>query len=150
MISVVTFTISGLVIITLLVTKQMEIKRGQKFFTSDLISKSDTHIREIYHKTVHLYSEAKEKMAFLFKKQIPMHSRKFFNKSIAYLKAKREQYTHNMRNSKLLKKSDGISEFFKNMSNIEKGNGEINDIYDDTRRDDIVELGSQGEEKEVE
>ena len=45
-----------------------------------------------------------------------------------------------MRDSKLLKKSDGISEFFKNMSNIEKGNGEIHDNYDD---------GSQNVEEEV-
>ncbi|PIP61822.1 hypothetical protein COW99_01980, partial [Candidatus Roizmanbacteria bacterium CG22_combo_CG10-13_8_21_14_all_38_20] len=34
-----------------------------------------------------------------------------------------------MRDAKLLKKSDGISEFFKNISDIEKGQGEINEAF---------------------
>ena len=37
-----------------------------------------------------------------------------------------------MRDSRLIKRSDGISEFFKNMSEIEKGNGEIHKDLDDS------------------
>ena len=68
-----------------------------------------------------------------------MHSKNSSNKLLSYLAEKKEKYINNMRDSRLLKKSDGISEFFKNMSSIEKGNGEIHDTYED---------GSQ-EEKEV-
>jgi len=48
----------------------------------------------------------------------------------SFLKERREQYVNIMRDSRLLKKSDGISEFFKNMSDVEKGNGEIHDTFE--------------------
>ncbi|MDZ4205676.1 MAG: hypothetical protein U1C12_00450, partial [Patescibacteria group bacterium] len=86
---------------------------------------------------------------FFFKKQIPIHSRNSLNKLLTFLKKKKEQYVVSMRDSRLLKKSDGISEFFKNMSDIEKGNGEIHDVYEDAspndpRQNDPVGLGSVG------
>ena len=143
------FTISGLSIITLVIAKRLEEKRKKPFFILNVISKSDTRIRELYHRAVRLYSEGKEKSSFLFKRQIPIHSKNSFNKLLSFLKEKREQYVIRMRDSRLLKKSDGISEFFKNMSNIEKGNGEINDVYDDARQNDSVGLGSQDDKKEV-
>ena len=126
------FTFSGLAILTLTVAKKLEEKRKKQFFILKAISKGDIHIRELYHKAVHFYSEGKEQVSFFFKRQIPIHSRNFLNKSISFLKEKRGQYIGNMRNSRLLKKSDGISEFFKNMSNVEKGNGEINDVFEDS------------------
>jgi len=89
---------------------------------------------------VHLYFEGKERSSFLIKRQIPLHSKNFSNKLTVYLREKRIRYFNNMRDSRLLKKSDGISEFFKNMSNLEKGNGEINDVYYD---------GSQNSKKEL-
>ena len=134
------FAVSGLAILTLLVTKSLERKRKRPFFILAAISRSDIHIRGLYHKAVHFYSEGKEKISFFFKKQIPIHSKNFLNKLLSFLREKRAQYIDNMRNSKLLKKSDGISEFFKNMSDVEKGNGEINDVYED---------GSQGDKKEL-
>ncbi|MDP3763248.1 MAG: hypothetical protein Q8Q92_01150 [bacterium] len=134
------FTISGLSIVTLVVAKRLEEKREKPFFISEAISKGDIHIRKIYHKAVHFYSEGKEKFLFLTKKRIPIHLRNTLNKLISFLKEKREQYVHNMRDSRLLKKSDGISEFIKNMSDIEKGNGEINHIYEDSSQDDKKEL----------
>ena len=69
-----------------------------------------------------------------------MHSRNSLNKTISFLKEKKDRYTDNMRDSRLLKKSDGISEFFKNMSGIEKGNGVIHDVYEED---------SQNKEKEL-
>ena len=140
MTSVIIFTTSGLAIMLLLVAKQIGEKRKKPFFISNLISKGDIHTRALYHRMVHLYSEGKEKALFLFKRQIPIHSRNFLNKSVSFLRNKREQYVGNMRDSRLLKKSDGISEFFKNMSEIEKGNGEINDVYEDGSQDEIKEV----------
>ncbi|MDO8471494.1 MAG: hypothetical protein Q7S49_02715 [bacterium] len=134
------FTISGLSIITLVVAKKLEEKRKKPFFILNVISKSDTHIRELYHKAVRLYSEGKEKSSFLFKRQIPIHSKNYFNKLLSFLKEKREQYVVKMRDSRLLKKSDGISEFFKNMSEIEKGNGEIHDSVGRDSQDDKKEV----------
>ena len=140
MIVVSIFTISGLVMVLLLVAKKLEEKRRRPFFILKAISKGDIHIREFYHHAVRLYSEGKEKALFFFKRRIPIHSRNSLNKLLSFLREKREQYVGNMRNSRLLKKSDGISEFFKNMSNIEKGNGEIHDTYEDSSQDDKKEL----------
>jgi len=124
------FTISGLSIVTLVVAKMLEEKHKKSFFISKAISKGDTHIREFHHRAVRLYSEGKEKMMFIYNRQIPIHSKNSLNKMTSFLKERREQYVNNMRDSRLLKKSDGISEFFKNMSDVEKGNGEIHDTFE--------------------
>lgn len=147
------FIISGLSIVALIVAKRLEEKRKKPFFISTAISKGDIYIRELYHRTIRFYSEGKEKTSFFFKKQIPIHSKNSLNKLISFLKEKREQYVGNMRDSRLLKKPDGISEFLKNMSSVEKGNGEINDIYEDAspndpRQNDPVGLGSVGRDSQ--
>jgi len=141
MTSVTIFVISGLGIVVLTATKIFEQKRKKQLFISNAISRGDAHARRLYHTAVHLYSESKEKTLFFFQKKVRMHSRNSLNKLLSFLKEKREQYVNNTRNSRLLKKSDGISEFFKNMSNVEKGNGEIHDV---------CENGSQNKEKELE
>lgn len=140
MITISIFTISGLAIVLLTTAKGLAEKRQKSFFILEAISKGDTHIRGFYRRAVHLYSEGKEQARFFFKRQIPIHSKNSFNKLISFLKEKRGQYIGNMRNSRLLKKSDGISEFFKNMSDVEKGNGEINDVYEDNSQNDKKEL----------
>jgi len=140
MTSIVIFTISGMIVFLLPLAKRLESKQGKSFLIFRLISKGDFYVREIYHWMMHLYFEGKERSSFLIKRQIPLHSKNFSNKLTVYLREKRIQYFNNMRDSRLLKKSDGISEFFKNMSNLEKGNGEINDVYYD---------GSQNSKKEL-
>ncbi|KKR30512.1 MAG: hypothetical protein A3C62_02510 [Candidatus Zambryskibacteria bacterium RIFCSPHIGHO2_02_FULL_39_16] len=140
MTSIVIFTISGMIVFLLPLAKRLESKQGKSFLIFRLISKGDFYVREIYHWMVHLYFEGKERSSFLIKRQIPLHSKNFSNKLTVYLREKRIRYFNNMRDSRLLKKSDGISEFFKNMSNLEKGNGEINDVYYD---------GSQNSKKEL-
>ena len=132
MITISIFTVSGLSIVLLIVAKKIEEKRKKPLFISEMISRGDIHVRKFYHTAVHLYSEGKEKGLFLLKKQIPIHSKNSLNKTISFLKEKRVQYINNMRDSRLLKKSDGISEFFKNMSEVEKGNGTIHDVYEDS------------------
>lgn len=140
MTSIVIFTISGMIVFLLPLAKRLESKQGKSFLIFRLISKGDFYVREIYHWMMHLYFEGKERSSFLIKRQIPLHSKNFSNKLTVYLREKRIRYFNNMRDSRLLKKSDGISEFFKNMSNLEKGNGEINDVYYD---------GSQNSKKEL-
>lgn len=158
MTSVAIFGISGLAIILLITTKKLGERRKRRFFILSVISKGDIHIRKFYHRIVHFYSEGKEQALFILKKQVPKHSKNFFNKLLTFLKKKREQYVVSMRDSRLLKKPDGISEFFKSMSDIEKGNGEIHDVYEDAspndpRQNDPVGLdsvgrGSQDDKKE--
>ena len=72
-----------------------------------------------------------------------MQSRSLINRSNTYVKDKVEQHLDNLRATRLLKKSDGLSEFFKGMASVEKGNGEINDIFPDHG-------GGQNKEGEVE
>ena len=134
------FTVSGLAILTLVSAKSLERKRRKPFFILTLISRGDIHVRALYHKAVHLYSDSKEKTWFLLKKQVPIHSRNSLNKLLSFIREKREQYVGKMRDSRLLKKPDGMSEFFKSMSDVEKGNGEINDVYVDSSQDGKKEL----------
>ena len=131
MVSITIFTISGLAIISLISAKRIEEKREGRLFILELISKGDFHAREVYHRAVGLYSEGKEKLIFIFMKKVPLHSKYSFNKIMAFIVEKRRRYLNHMRDSRLLKKSDGMSEFFKNISDVEKGNGEINDVYED-------------------
>lgn len=147
---IVFFILSGLAVVLLIAAKKLEGKRRKQFFISKAISKGDIHIRKLYHDAVRLYSEGKEKSSFFFQKQIPKHSRNSSNKLLSYLREKREQYASNMRDSRLLKKSDGISEFFKNISNMENGNGEIHDVYEDASPNDhSAGRSSQDDKKEV-
>ncbi len=134
------FTVSGLAILTLVSAKSLERKRRKPFLILTLISRGDIHVRALYHKAVHLYSDSKEKTWFLLKKQVPKHSRNSLNKLLSFIREKREQYVGKMRDSRLLKKPDGMSEFFKSMSDVEKGNGEINDVYVDSSQDGKKEL----------
>lgn len=129
---VTTFAVSGFAIALLIVAKAIEERRRKPLIVLNIVSRGDAYIRERYHAVVHLYCDAKEKIVFFFQKQIPLRLRNIFNKLISYLKEKQGQYTANMRDSRLLKRSDGISEFYRNLSNVEKGNGEINDTYVET------------------
>ncbi len=130
------FGLSGLAIILLIAAKKLEEKRKKEFFVFFIISKGELRIRKLYHRVVRLYSEEKEQISFFIYKQLPIYYKKSLNKLSTFLEKKRKQYVISMRDSRLLKKPDGISEFFKNMSNIEKGNGEIHDIYEDSFQDD--------------
>ena len=136
MTSVAIFSLSGLAIIVLMVTKWLEEKRNTHFFILKAISKGNIQTRKFYHLLVYFYDTGKEQILFVIKKQIPLHSKISFNKLLSFLKHGREKYFVSMRDSRLLKKSDGLSEFFKNMSSIEKGDGEINDDYKDNPQND--------------
>ncbi|MDO8565376.1 MAG: hypothetical protein Q7R67_02035 [bacterium] len=126
------FIISGTALVTLTLAKRREERRKTGVFLLKAISRGDERARALHHQAVRLYSEGKERADFLIKKQLPMRSRHTFNKLVTLLQEQSERYAGRMRDSKLLKKSDGISEFFKNMSEVEKGAGEINEAYEET------------------
>ncbi len=124
------FILSGTAIAILLVAKRVEEKRRKTNFVLRLVSLGDTRVRELHHVSVHYYSEVKEKTGFFIKKQLPRYSKSSLNKIVAQAQERLDLYLESLRDSKLLKKSDGISEFFQTMSSVEKGAGEINeDIY---------------------
>jgi len=133
------FIFSGVALVTLTLTKRIEEKRKKPFFLFKLISNGDENVRKLHHKSLHFYSVGKDKAAFFVKKRLPMHSRNSLNKFITKLGEQTEKYMGDIRDSRLLKKSDGISEFFKNMSTIEKGAGEINDPYESREMEVIQE-----------
>jgi hypothetical protein len=107
------------------------LKRKRPLLILSMISRGDRLVRDIYHKLASFYSEGKEKLIFFVNKQLPLRTKNIFYKLLNFIKEKFEDTFGNIRNSRLLKKSDGISEFYKNISEIEKGNGEINDTLED-------------------
>lgn len=129
------FIVSGAVIALLVITKYLSERRKKTFLVLNLISKGDMHVRDLTHRATNEYSQLKGKTEVLVKKQIPLRTRSLFNRSNAYLRTRLDKHLAYVRNSKLINKSDGISDFFRNISNIEKGRGEINDYYNEEPRD---------------
>lgn len=121
------FVISGAVIATLTVSKRIEEKKKQTPIVLRAVSKGDTHVRSLHHKALHHYSHSKDRLAFWFRMQLPLKLKGFWNRFQYHIKARSSEYIGDVRGSRLLKKSEGISEFFKNVSEIEKGAGEINE-----------------------
>ena len=123
------FALSGTAIVTLTVAKRIEERKKKTIFILRAISRGDERLRAMHHMSLHFYSGGKEKIYFWVTKQLPMRAKNSWNKFVTYIREAGEKYGGDMRNTKLLKKSEGISEFFKNISELEKGSGEINDFY---------------------
>lgn len=121
------FILSGVGIVTLTISKRLEERRKTSVFLLKAVSRGDERVREIHHKALHHYFHGKDRFAFWFKKQMPLKLRSLWNRFRTHMQEKSVTYLGDVRNSRLLKKPDGISEFFKNISEIEKGAGEIND-----------------------
>ena len=130
------FIVSGLLIAGLIFAKMVELKRKKQFFLLRLVSLGDHRVREWSHQAAHSYDELKERAMFFIEKQLPLHSKNTLNKTKGFLKEKTDKYMGDIRNTKLLKRNEGISEFFKNISDKENGVGENED-------------GSQNESDEV-
>lgn len=113
---------------SLTLAKRVEMKSKRPSFLLKIVSRGDEHARVAYHETLHFYSEGKHKLAFFVKKQLPLKVKSYFYKGVSYVRAKGEERFGNKRNSRLIKRDGGISEFFKSISEIEKGSGEINDV----------------------
>jgi hypothetical protein len=150
MVLVYIFIFSGLVLALLLVAKRVEEKKRKTVFVLKLISKGDERVRELHHEAVHFYSIGKEKAQFFIQKQLPRYSKSSLNKVLARVEENLEKYLLSLRDSRLLKKSDGISEFFKTMSEVEKGGGEINeDIYTEEEPMVVVEKPKRTHRKKI-
>ncbi|MDB5266514.1 MAG: hypothetical protein JWN89_329 [Parcubacteria group bacterium] len=145
MVSIILFYFSGAVIVLLLLAKIWETKRRKPLGVLTLISKGDTRLRSLSHIAAHSYGDLKERGEFFVKKQLPLHTRNFLNKSEAVIKEKSQKYLGDIRNTKLLKpKNEGISEFFKNISEMEK---ETAAGLEDTPEN--LAIDSQNSEEEV-
>lgn len=136
MVSLFLFILSAVVIVTMLLAKRMEERKKADVFLLKMVSKGDVTARVLHHKGLHYYSIGKDKIYFWVRKQLPLRAKNWLNKSISWAQETLNKYMGDMRNSRLLKRSDGISEFFKNISDVEKGNGEINEIYEE--RESVV------------
>jgi hypothetical protein len=121
------FILSGTAIVTLTLAKRVEERRKKPFFLLRAITKGDKRMRELHHKAVYLYHVSKERTGFVVKKQLPMRVKSSFNKLVARLAEEAEKRIGNIRDIRSLKKPNDISEFFKTMSEVEKGVGEINE-----------------------
>ena len=124
------FALSGIAIVVLISAKMWQEKRKKSVFLLRGIGRGDEHVRKISQHAVRHYSEAKEKTDFFLKKQLPLHTRNIINKTQTTLKEKSEHYIGNIRGSRFLKKSDGLPEFFKNISEKEN-NGRIDDVLEE-------------------
>lgn len=121
------FFFSGIMTAILLIAKRMEEKRKTDVFLLKLISRSDERVRNLHQEAVRHYSLFKERGHFLFFKQLPRYSRSSLNKALSKFEENMRRYLDRLRDSRLLKENEGISEFFKNMSEVEKGSGEIHE-----------------------
>lgn len=124
------FAFSGVSLVILIGAKMWQEKRKKSSFLLRSIGRGDEHVRVLSHKAAHHYSEVKDKTDFFLKKQLPLHTKNFINKTNATIKEKSEHYIGNIRGSKFLKKSDGLPEFFKNISEKEN-NGRIDDVLEE-------------------
>ncbi len=133
------FICSGLIIVTLIGAKVIEDKKKSKPFILRLISLGDERVKHLSEDIEHKYAELKERVIFFVQKQIPLHTKNLTNKTVLVLKEKTGKYVGDIRGSKFLKKNDGISEFFKNISEKENG-GRIDS--------EVIESKSEVENKE--
>lgn len=116
----------------LLLGKRYEEKKRRPFFLMGWISRGDAHARALSHKFARDYAVYKEKGHFFVKKQLPMHTKITVTKLRAKTNESIDRFSQQLRDSRLLKrKSEGISEFLKSIAEVEKGNGEINDSYEE-------------------
>lgn len=123
------FVFSGLALLAVIASKILEDKTKQKPALLRLISLGDERIRNWSHELAHKYAEGKESAHFFVNKQLPLHTKNIFNKTSTTLKDRAEKYIGDIRGSKFLKKSDGLSEFFKSISE-KQGQGRIDETFD--------------------
>ncbi len=125
MITTTIFILSGVGIVVMLLVKMKALKTRKQTLLLGLISLGDYRVRNVYQKMTHHYSEVKEKGRVLVTKQLPMHSKNLLNKAETLVKDKSEKYLSNIRNSRLLNnRKEGLSEFFKNLSDKENGDSQ--------------------------
>ncbi len=127
MLAYILFGISGVAIATLTVAKRIELRKRRTLPLLKAVSRSDEHLRSFYHSILKWYSGGKHKLIFLIKKQLPLRIKNQVNRVLCYLRDLGGKYFGNIRNSRAIRREGDISEFFKNIKEVEKGSGEIHD-----------------------
>jgi len=123
MLTLITFIVSGVIIVILIVAKVYEEKTRKSFFLLNLISKGDARFRDFSQNSAHLYADIKERATFFIKRQVPLHTRNMTNKTVALIQEKGKKYATDIKEGKIFgKKNGGISEFLKDISEMEKDN----------------------------
>lgn len=135
------FYLSGVIIALLLFAKKVEVERKRTFILLRAISRGDERVRELSHRSTHLYSEGKEKLIFFLTKQLPLKTKSILNRAGAQASVLSGIYMEKIRGIKRLRSTDqGISEFFRSLADKEavqeSGEG--------------IEKGSQNSEEVVE
>lgn len=131
------FVFSGIVVALLLLIKRWEIRNGKTGFVLRAISRSEEGFQELQDRFLAMYLDSKEIVSLWVRKHLPFKARSLKNRTLAWSKESAKKVMGDLRDSRLLKKrEDGMSEFFKNISDIEKGNGKI---HDDEYREDEME-----------
>ncbi len=126
----ITFAISGVMLTVLTLAKLWEMRRKKPMLVLALISRGDERVRHLSHDLTHSYTEWRAKVEFFLNKQLPLHTKNFIQKTNSIVKDKVVEYTGDIRGSKLLRKSEGLSEFFQSLA--EKEEGRIDDTLDTT------------------
>ncbi len=144
------FIFSGAAIATLTLAKRREEKRKQPVLILRAISRGDERVRGYHHWALDWYTLGKDQAGFWFKKQLTLKAKSLWNRFISWNKGMVSQYMGDMRDARLLKRSEGISEFFKSISEVEKGLGEINETLDETIAEGYYPLPSVTEIRRVE
>jgi len=134
------FGVSGVVVAVLIFLKMRELSTGRQSSVLGLISRSDHSFREKSHTFLLRYTDVKERMKFFLEKKLPLHAKNTYNKLRIVVGERIQKYAGNIRNSKFLKKNDGMSEFFKSMSEREKG-GKIDEPLE--HPDDYISRNSE-------
>jgi len=115
-------------IIILITGKMWEEKNRKSFFLLRWISKGDERFREFSQSSAHKYADLKEDAGFLIKRQVPLHTRNIANKTYAMFQEKGNKFLSDLKEGKLFgRKNEGISEFLKDISEMEKENGQTLD-----------------------
>lgn len=127
------FILSGLVMVSLVIAKILEEKSKGKPALLRLVSLGDERVRKVTVEFAHLYADWREKINIYLTNQLPLRTKNLLNKVTTVVKEKFVEHVGDIRGSKFLKKSDGISEYFKNISEKES-EGRIDD-----------EIGNSGE-----
>jgi hypothetical protein len=143
MITFVLFAVSGVAIVSITAAKRVADRKKTTVFILRLISLGDERLRKVHHEGLRQYSFGKEKFGFWLKKQLPLKIKSFWNRIQSYVGGKAVKYLGDVRGSRLLKRPDGISEFFKNVSEIEKGGGEINETLENLDDDFYIQTSEE-------
>ena len=115
----------------LLAAKLIEEKRHKQIFVLGIISMGNESVRRYTRLITHKYSEFRTRLELTLSKRLPNQFKVLSNRAGNFLKEYVEYYTEKARNSRLLKRNGGISEFFKSISEVERGGGTINESYGD-------------------